>query len=236
MELHEKTFSSGGGAGEGEFCEVEASQLLIKSWPDRGRPLIIRYINSRERAQASIRAPEPGMRIRLVPSRGAAPRVRLLTAQPEEELLSIAHCAIWSLVDPEDLHEQPKQEVQGVSLTAGVSVVVPSAAETSLGVFTAWRSGVLRTAGTVSTDPNTLRFRLYAVCGAQERQVGDSLAIPHKKDHFEYSLRDTATGALSSRFLPVVHAGRQYKLTVEHAVGVAVSYDADVYIEPVELF
>lgn len=236
MVLIEKTFP----ATEGLWFEDEASQILIKSWPDRGRPLEIEYLNTRGFYSASIRNPEPGQRIRLATySQGemfsSPSRIRVSTGQPEEEILAQAHCALWLLTDPEDLHEQPKQEVQGISLTKGTSVVVPTATETSLGTFTAWRTGILRVGGSVSTDPSSLNFRLYSVLGVQERKVGDSGAIPHRTTSFEFPLRDATSGALSSYYPPVVHAGKLYKLTVEHPAGTNRAFDADVYIEPVNL-
>jgi hypothetical protein len=228
MQLLTKTFS---GDAEGVWGEYEASQIQILSWPDRDRMLTLEYISKGGRQTMQMRNPEPGMIITFPPSEGSPARVRLSTTQPTEELLSKARCILRVLVDPENLIEQPKQEVQGLSLTQGTSVVVPSVTDTPLGNFFAWRTGILRVVGTVSVDPTLLRFRLASVAGVMSFKMGDTGDIPHRKLFFEYSLKDDA----GSYFVPVVHAGRQYVLSVEHTTAANISYDCDVYIEPVAL-
>lgn len=232
MILHEKTFSPGSG-GEGLWDTVECSELQVIEWPDRDRALLLEY-NEKRGESIALRNPEPGMRIVFQPRDGAPPRIRINTVQPAEEILSQARCRLRSLVYPEMMVEQPKQEVQGQSLTKGTSVVVPSATETSLGYFTAWRSGILRTAGQLTADPNQLRFRLYSrwsVGGASIHPVADTGNIPHRTLWWEYSMR----GGGATFAVPTVHAGRLYELTAEHSAAGNISYDADVYIEPVAL-
>ena len=229
MTLHEKTFSPGGGAGEGLWLSIECSELQVIEWPDHDRALGIEYADRRGEGFV-MRNPEPGMRIVLQPRQDSPARIRVSTVQPAEEILSIARCRLRSIVYPEGLLEQPKQEVQGESLTKGTSVIVPTATETSLGDFTAWRSGILRTAGSLSVDPKQLRFRLYSTTGLTH-PIADTGLFAHRPVTWEYSMRSGG----DTFAVPTVHAGRRYRLTVEHSDPANISYDADVYIEPVAL-
>jgi len=233
MIFLEKLYAPGSG-DEGLWAEIEASELLITSWPDRDRRLQIQFLQNRGRQSIVLRNPEPGLRLQLQEAGYAPPVVQLFTYAPEEKLLSQALCRISAASWPLRILEQPKQEVQGLSLTAGSSVVAASGSETELGIFTAWRSGILRIAGQVTADPSSLRFRLYskwAEAGAQTHMVGDTGSIHSSERFFEYSARSVA----ASVFLPVVHAGRLYRLTVEQSSGASLAFDADVYIEPVNL-
>ena len=234
MILLEKTFTPSSSPVWVE--EVEASQLLIKSWPDRGRPLQIEYMNTRGEYSSSIRNPEPGQRIRLAPrSQGelfsTPSRVRLSVAQPAEEILSQAHCQIWALTDPEDLHEVRNLEAQGDSLTKGTTVTIRSGALDPVGQFTAWKTGYLRVCGQASVNPVSLRFRLrgYWDSSTGKEYTGDTGAIAHTALEFEYPIVKTSAG-----YAAIVHAGRLYQVELLTGAGVNVGIDADIYIEPLK--
>lgn len=213
------------------WAEVDASRIQIITWPNRDISLTIEFYDRGE--PIGIRNPEPGMNLYVGDENGVARRVRISTSQAFGMYTSSA-LRLLVTTDPLHMVQQPKQEAQGISLTRGVAVAVPVATETKLGEFQAWRTGLVRVAGTISADPSTILFRLYSkysVGGVILHKVADTGAIPHRPTEYEYSLRSGAATFL----VPCVHAGRYYHLTMEHGSGAAKDFTADVYIEPVAL-
>lgn len=213
------------------WAEVEASRIQIVTWPNREVSLKIEFFDRGE--PIAIRNPEPGMNIYVGDENGIARRVKISTAQAYG-MYTAANLRLLVTTTPLHMVEQPKQEAQGISLTQGVAVAVPAATETKLGEFAAWRTGLLRVAGTISADPASIQFRLYSkytTGGVILHQVANTGAIAHRPTTYEYSLRSGADTFL----VPCVHAGRYYHLTVEHGSLAAKDFTADVYIEPVAL-
>jgi hypothetical protein len=229
MQLLTNEYSPGVVNPDRVWGQVEASEIQVLEWPDRKRALTLEYQQKRGEQRFTISNPEPGQRIIMASPFAEAPRVTIASEAPLSRLLASIRCSLRILVYPENLLEPNKLEVQGMSLTAGTAVVVPTVTETTLGDFIAWRTGVLRVVGTVSADPTTIRFRHHSLSGgANVYKVGDSGDIPHRKLYYEYAVRDDA----ASFYPPVVHAGRTYRLTVEHSTAADLSYNCDIYIEP----
>lgn len=231
MILLEKSYAPGAVTPEA-WDEVDCAELQIVAWP--GRDILLLAERAAGGRQISIINPEPGMRIRTTDPEGNAQRLRLSTRQ-SAAMFSSLQCLVRIIEDPlEVMVEQPKQEAQGISLTRGTAVTVATATEGSLGEFRAWRTGVVRTVGTVSADPTSLNFylrSLYSSGGVVDHLVGNTGTIPHRLTTWEYSMRSGAATFL----VPVVHAGRYYRLSVEHGDGGSLDFEADLYIEPVDL-